>query len=271
LAPPVNLETARAMEAAVREAGALPATVGVLDGDLIVGLSDAELERLADAPGVVKASVRDLPLVVARRLSAGTTVAATAFLARAAGVEVFVTGGIGGVHRGAGASFDISADLPALASTPIVVVCAGAKSVLDLPATLEWLETAGVPVVGYGTDELPGFFVRETGLRLTARADTPAEVAAIHRAQRTLDLRQALLVTAPPPADVAVPADQAAALLDEALAALGEQGVHGGEVTPFLLAEVAARSEGATVTANVALLLNNAQIGAAIARAVRDG
>jgi pseudouridine-5'-phosphate glycosidase len=266
---PTNLETARAMEAAVRSAGALPATVGALDGALIVGLAEAELERLGRADGVVKASVRDLPLVVARRRSAGLTVAATARLARAAGIDVFATGGIGGVHRGAAASFDISADLPVLARTPLVVVCAGAKSVLDLPATLEWLETAGVPVIGYGTDELPGFVVRATGLRLADRADDPAEVAAIYRAQRALGLEQALLVTAPPPAEVAVPAGAAAALLEAALAALGERGVHGGEVTPFLLADLAARSGGATLRANVALLLNNARLGAAIARALR--
>jgi pseudouridine-5'-phosphate glycosidase len=266
---PTNLETARAMEAAVRSAGALPATVGALDGALIVGLAEAELERLGRADDAVKASVRDLPLVVARRRSAGLTVAATARLARVAGIDVFATGGIGGVHRGAAASFDISADLPVLARTPLVVVCAGAKSVLDLPATLEWLETAGVPVIGYGTDELPGFVVRATGLRLAARADDPAEVAAIYRAQRALGLEQALLVTAPPPAEVAVPAGAAAALLEAALAALGERGVHGGEVTPFLLADLAARSGGATLRANVALLLNNARLGAAIARALR--
>jgi pseudouridine-5'-phosphate glycosidase len=266
---PTNLETARAMEAAVRAAGALPATVGALDGALIVGLAEAELERLGRADGVVKASVRDLPLVVARRWSAGLTVAATARLARAAGIDVFATGGIGGVHRGAAASFDISADLPVLARTPLVVVCAGAKSMLDLPATLEWLETAGVPVIGYGTDELPGFIVRATGLRLAARADDPAEVAAIYRAQRALGLEQALLVTVPPPAEVAVPAGAAAALLEAALAALGERGVHGGEVTPFLLGDLAARSGGATLRANVALLLNNARLGAAIAQALR--
>jgi pseudouridine-5'-phosphate glycosidase len=266
---PTNLETARAMEAAVRSAGALPATVGALDGALIVGLAEAELERLGRADGVVKASVRDLPLVVARRWSAGLTVAATARLARAAGIDVFATGGIGGVHRGAAASFDISADLPVLARTPLVVVCAGAKSMLDLPATLEWLETAGVPVIGYGTDELPGFIVRATGLRLAARADDPAEVAAIYRAQRALGLEQALLVTVPPPAEVAVPAGAAAALLEAALAALGERGVHGGEVTPFLLGDLAARSGGATLRANVALLLNNARLGAAIAQALR--
>jgi pseudouridine-5'-phosphate glycosidase len=254
----------------VRAGGATPATIGALDGDLIVGLTDDELRRLAEAEGAIKASVRDLPVVVARRRSAGMTVAATATLARLAGIEVFVTGGIGGVHRGAGASFDISADLPALASTPLVVVCAGAKTVLDLPATLEWLETAGAPVVGYGTDELPGFFVRETGLRLTARADSPAEVAAIHRAQRSLGLPQALLVAVPPPAEAAVPADRAAALLDESLRALGARAVHGGDVTPFLLGDLVERSGGATLRANVALLLSNARVGAAIARALGE-
>ena len=263
-----NIETALAMEAAVRDAGALPATIGVVEGEIIVGLSDEELHCLAASSGVVKASPRDLPVVMARRLSAGTTVAATAFLAHTAGIAVFVTGGIGGVHRQAGQSFDISADLPVLARTPITVVCAGAKSVLDLPATLEWLETAGVPVIGYGTDEFPGFFVRQTGLPLPARADTPDEVAALVGAQRALGLPQALLVAVPPPADAALAREHVQGLLEEALAELTRRGVQGKEVTPFLLSELARRSSGATLETNVALLLNNAAIGAAMARAL---
>ena len=268
LPAPINLETALAMEAAVRAAAAVPATIGLLNGQPTVGLSEDELRRLAAARDVIKASPRDLAVALARGLSGGTTVGATALLAQAAGIGVFVTGGLGGVHRGAATSFDISADLPVLARTPIVVVCAGAKSVLDLPATLEWLETAGVPVVGYGTDELPGFYVRTTGLRLTARADSPEEVAAIVRAQRALGLPPALVVAVPPPADVALAHEDVEAWLAEALVELTRGGVAGREVTPFLLAELARRSEGATLRANVALLLNNAAVGAAIARAL---
>lgn len=265
LSAPANLETALAMEAAVRAAGAVPATIGLLDGVPTIGLSEAELTFLASAPGAIKASPRDLPVALAQGRSAGTTAGATVLLAGMAGIGVFVTGGLGGVHRGAATSFDISADLPVLARTPIVVVCAGAKSVLDLPATLEWLETAGVPVVGYGTDELPGFFVRATGLRLTARADRPEEVAAVAAAQRALGLSQALVVAVPPPAEVTVPSEAVAGWLAAAEAELARRGVVGREVTPFLLAELARRSEGATLRANVALLLNNASIGAAIA------
>jgi pseudouridine-5'-phosphate glycosidase len=265
---PLNLEAVRAMAAAVRAGGATPAVVGALDGRFIVGLDDEELTRLADAPDAVKASIRDLPVVVARRLAAGTTVATTAWLAHRAGIAVFATGGIGGVHRGAATSFDISADLPVLATTPLVVVCAGAKTVLDLPATLEWLETAGVPVVGYGVGELPGFFVPATGLRLAARADTPAEVAAIEAAQRALGLRSALVLAVPPPAAVAVPAADAEAHLQAALADLTAQGVHGSAVTPFLLGHLAEHSGGATLRANLALLTNNAAVGAAVAVAL---
>ncbi|MCC6630048.1 MAG: pseudouridine-5'-phosphate glycosidase [Chloroflexi bacterium] len=268
---PLNLEVVRAMAAAVRAGGATPAIVGALDGRFIVGLDDEQLDRLADAAGAVKASIRDLPVVAARGLAAGTTVATTAWLAHRAGINVFATGGIGGVHRGAAGSFDISADLPVLATTPLVVVCAGAKTVLDLPATLEWLETAGVPVVGYGVDELPGFFAPTTGLRLAARADTPAEVAAIVAAQRALGLRAALVLAAPPPAAVAVPPAEAEAHLAAALADLAAQGIHGNAVTPFLLRHLAEHSGGATLRANIALLTNNAAVGAAIAAALVEG
>lgn len=265
---PLNLATVRAMAMAVRAGGATPAIVGALDGRFIVGLDDEQLDRLADASGAVKASIRDLPVVAARGLAAGTTVATTALLAHMAGIDVFATGGIGGVHRGAAGNFDISADLPVLATTPIVVVCAGAKTVLDLPATLEWLETAGVPVVGYGIDELPGFFVPTTGLRLVARADTPAEVAAIVAAQRALGQRQALVLAVPPPVAVALPAAEAEAHLAAALAAQVAQGIHGSAVTPFLLGQLAEHSDGATLRANIALLTNNASVGAAIAAAL---
>ena len=268
LPAPANLETALAMEAAVREAGAVPATVGLLDGTAVVGLTEQEMRRLATEPDARKASIRDLPMAVARRWSAGTTVAATAALAHAAGIEVFVTGGIGGVHHQGGATFDISADLPVLASVPLVVVCAGAKTILDLPATLEWLETAGVPVVGYGADEFPGFFVRQTGLPLAARVDTPAEVVAITLAQRELGLPQALVLAVPAPAETALAGEATEAMLAAALAELANRRLPGRDVTPFLLGELGRRSGGATLTANIALLLNNARVGAAVAVAL---
>jgi pseudouridylate synthase len=267
---PLNLETSLAMEAEVRDGGAIPATVGIVDGAPIVGLSADQLRRLANDTGVAKASLRDLSVLMATGRSAGTTVAATAWLAHRAGIRVFVTGGIGGVHQDASTSFDISTDLPTLAQTPIVIVCSGAKSVLDLPATLEWLETAGVPVVGYQTDELPGFVVRETGLRLIARADDADTVAAMFRAQRRLGLSQALVVVVPPPAESAVAADLFESWRQDALAELARQRISGKEVTPFLLNELERRSGGVTLRANVALLRQNARVGAAIGRALAE-
>src|SRR5215211_1601884 len=208
---PQNLETARRLEQTVREGGAVPATVAVLGGRLRVGLDAAQLAHLAEADGVRKVSRRDLPLAVARGEDGATTVAGTLWMASRAGVGVFATGGIGGVHRGA--LPDVSADLPALARTPMTVVCSGAKSVLDLPATREWLETHGVTVVGYGCDEMPAFYARASGLPVDARADSPAEVAALAHARRALGMRGALLVTVPVPQDAEVPSD----VLDDAL------------------------------------------------------
>lgn len=270
LPAPHHLNVVRAMERAVREAGALPATIGILDGQPIIGLSDSELIQLSNSRAAVKASPRDLAVILATRRSAGTTVATTTLLAAAAGITVFATGGIGGVHRQANLTFDISADLPVLATTPIVVVCAGGKSILDLPATVEWLETAGVPIIGYATDELPGFFVRQTGLRLAARADTPAEIASLLASQRALGLRQALLVTVPPPEATALPADQVEIWLAAAIAEANQCGVSGRDLTPFLLRQLVERSNGMTLQSNLALLQNNAGVGGAIARAVAD-
>jgi pseudouridine-5'-phosphate glycosidase len=260
---PLNLETARRLEQIVRESGAVPATVAVLDGRLRVGLNEVELERLAFSDGVLKVSRRDLSLTVARRLDGATTVAGTLWIASRAGLKVFATGGIGGVHRGA--LPDVSADLPELARTPLTVVCSGAKSVLDLPATREWLETHGVSLVGYRTDELPAFYTRRSGLRTDARADTPEEVAAIARARDALSLEGALVVAVPVPSEFEVDAELLEESLREALTEAERQGVGGRELTPFLLTHMSRSSGGATLRANVALLETNARVAAEIA------
>jgi pseudouridine-5'-phosphate glycosidase len=263
---PRNLEVGRALEAEVRSGGATPATVGVIGGVPIVGLDDVEVVRMATAEGVLKLSTRDLAVPVARGLDGATTVAATMFLAQRAGVQVFATGGIGGVHRGE--ARDVSADLTELGRTPMIVVCAGAKSVLDLPATREALETAGVLVVGWMTDELPAFYARESGLSVDVRADCAEEVADLWRAHRGLGSPGAILLCVPPPPEQALPADAIEATIREALALADRAGVTGKEVTPFLLRAVAESTGGRAPEANVALLLNNARVGAAVAAAL---
>lgn len=263
---PRNLEVGRALEAEVRAGGAVPATVAVVGGVPSVGLSAAEVERIASAAGVLKLSSRDLPVAVARGADGATTVAGTMWLARRAGVEVFATGGIGGVHRGE--PRDVSADLAELQRTPMVVVCAGAKSILDLPATREALETAGVLVVGWGTDELPAFYARESGLGVDCRVESAAEVAALWRARAALGLPGALLLCVPPPAEAALPAAEVDAAIAEALAAADRAGVRGKEVTPWLLRAVAERTGGRSLEANVALLRSNARVAAAVAGAL---
>ena len=265
---PQNLETARRLEQAVREGGAVPATVAVLGGRLCVGLEEAQLARLAEGEGVRKVSRRDLALAVARGEDGATTVAGTLWIASRARVKVFATGGIGGVHRGQ--LPDISADLPELARTPMTIVCSGAKSVLDLPATREWLETHGVCVVGYGCDEMPAFYTRHSGLPLDARADTPEEVARVARARDALGLEAALVVTAPVPEGFEVDEHVMEESLSEALSVAAARGVTGRELTPFLLAHMSWRSGGATLRANVALLENNARVAAEIAVAMSD-
>lgn len=265
-APPANLDVARRIEAAVREEGARPATIAVLEGQVRVGLSEAEVAHLASDHSARKVSLRDLPLVVAQDASGGTTVAATIHLARRAGIHVFATGGIGGVHRGH--PEDVSADLPALASNPIVVVCAGAKAILDLPRTLEYLETHGVPVIGYGTDEFPAFYSRRSGLRLDARVETPEEIAEMARARGELDLTAALLVCVPVPEVEEMPAARAEAAIAQAVAEAETRGVSGKALTPFLLARLVELTGGQARQANEALLLNNACVAARIARAL---
>ncbi len=265
---PQNLETARRLEQTVREGGAVPATVAVLGGRLCVGLEEAQLERLAEGEGVRKVSRRDLPLAVARAEDGATTVAGTLWIASRAGVKVFATGGIGGVHRGQ--LPDISADLPELARTPMTVVCSGAKSVLDLPATREWLETHGVCVLGYGCDEVPAFYTRRSGLAADARADTAEEVARVARARDALGLEPALVVTVPVPEGFEVDEQVMEESLSEALSVAAERGVTGRELTPFLLAHMSWRSGGATLRANIALLENNARVATEIAVALND-
>ncbi len=265
---PRNLELARRMEAIVRDCGATPATVAILRGQVKVGLTDDELFYLANTDGVWKVSRRDFGAIAARKADGATTVAGTMIAAAWAGIKVFATGGIGGVHRGD--RTDVSADLPELARTSVAVVCAGAKSILDLPATLEWLETAGVPVIGLQTDEFPAFYSRSSGLRLPegARAETPAEAAAMVKAKWDMGLTGGAVIAAPIPAEAALPADEIDAAIDRALAAAEAQGVKGKAVTPFLLAKVAELTGGHSLKANIALLENNARVAAEVAAAL---
>ena len=268
---PANVEVARAMEAAVRAEGAVPATIALLDGRIVVGLDDAQIERLGSEQDVLKASRRDLGVALARRATAATTVAGTIACAALAGIRVFATGGIGGVHRGAPSSFDISADLIELARSPVLTVCAGAKAILDLPLTLEYLETHGVPLIGFQTGELPAFYTPTSGLPVPHRAETPAEVAAIAHAQWTTGLGGGLLVTCPIPARHALAAEAAEAAIQTALDEAAAAGIRGPATTPFLLARVADLTGGESLAANRALLLNNATIAARIAQALAAG
>jgi len=265
---PANLEVTRRMQSAVREQGALPATIAVLEGEARVGLSDEELARLASDQAARKVSLRDMPVILAQGASGGTTVAATMHLAYRAGVRVFATGGIGGVHRGH--PEDVSADLTALASIPIVVVCAGAKAILDLPRTLEFLETYGVPVIGYGTDEFPAFYSSRSDLRLDARVETPDEVAQIAQARAELGLSAALLVCVPVPETDALPFGEAEAAIAQAVEEAEAAGVGGKALTPFLLARMVELTGGRARRANEALLVNNARVAARIARALGE-
>jgi len=267
LSYPQNLETAQALEQAVRENGAIPATIAIIEGKIRVGLTEGELQRLATQKGVRKVSRRDLPIAVARGEDGATTVAATMCVAALAGIEVMATGGIGGVHRGQPS--DISADLPELAQTRVAVVCSGAKSILDLPLTLEWLETHGVPILGYQTDEFPAFYSRQSGLPVDARVDTPEEAARIIRAKWELGLEGGVLVAAPVPEEVELPRELAEEAIARALAAAQEQGITGKALTPFLLSRIAQLTEGASVEANITFLKNNAAVAARIAGALR--
>lgn len=266
---PQNLDLARAMEDEVRALGAIPATIGVVRGAPTVGMGAADIERFARASDVLKLSRRDIAYAVAARRDGATTVAATMALAAQAGVVVFATGGIGGVHRGAHASWDISADLTELARTPVLVVCAGAKAILDLPATLEYLETAGVPVLGLGTDAFPAFYSADSGLLVPARVESAAHAAEVWRAHREFGVG-GMLLAVPPPAEVALPAARVEAAIARALDRAEAAGVRGQAVTPFLLGAVAEETEGESMRANIALLRQNARVAAQIAQTLTN-
>ena len=258
---PKNVETALLVEQTIRDNGAVPATIAVIGGRLKAGLSHEEIEYLGKTGrGVAKASRRDLPALVARGADGATTVTTTMIIAHMAGIRVFATGGIGGVHRGAEVTMDISADLEELAQTPVMVVCAGAKSILDLGLTLEYLETKGVPVIGYGTDELPAFYTRHSGFGVDYRVDSPEELAAMFRAQRELDYKGGMLVTNPIPEQYAMDKAVIDKAIEQALAECKAQGVHGKETTPFLLARVVELTGGDSLESNIQLVLNNAAV-----------
>ncbi len=271
LPAPRNLETAAGCESAVRAAGAIPATIGLIEGRPVIGLDSDQIRAIAGRSDVAKVNLSNLARVIATGGWGATTVAATLHLAHRAGIGVFATGGIGGVHRGAEQSFDISSDLTALAACPVVTVCAGAKSILDLPRTLEALETLGVPVVGYRTSELPAFYSRSSGLELDLRADRPAEIAALARTHWELGFKTAILVVVPVPAEDEVPPAVIGSTIDEALEAAAAGAITGKALTPFLLARIAERTEGRSLRANISLLLNNARVAGEIARALSDG
>ncbi len=260
---PQNLETAYKLERIVRDVGAVPATIAIFGGDVHVGLNDEQFERLASGKDIRKISRRDIPVAAARKLDCATTVATTAFFAHRAGLRVFATGGIGGVHRGN--ANDVSADLPELAITPIVVVCSGAKIILDLPATREWLETYGITVLGWQCDEFPAFYSRSSGLAVDERVESARDVIRIAEARNDMGLRNAILVAVPVPEKYEIGKDEIEQLLAVALRSAAEHNVSGKELTPFLLAQLSSRSKGRTLEANIALLENNARVAARIA------
>ena len=262
---PRNVETAREAEKIARDAGVAPATIAVLDGRIAVGLTEEQLERLATEKDVLKVSRRDMAWALAQRRTGATTVSATMLAAAKAGISVFATGGIGGVHRRAQETFDVSADLTELASTSVLVVSAGGKAILDLPKTLEVLETLGVPVVGFGTNEFPAFYSRSSGLSLLLRVDTPAQAAAVLQAQRSLGFPQGILVANPVPAEYEIPRQDMERWIDQAISDLTVRGVTGKAITPFLLSRIVELSGGKSLETNVRLFHNNAALGSAIA------
>ena len=266
---PQNVETALKVEQIIRDNGAVPATIAILGGRLKAGLTPEEIEYLGkQGQAVTKASRRDLAVLVARKADGATTVTTTMMIAHMAGIQIFATGGIGGVHRGAETTMDISADLEELAATPVMVVCAGAKSILDLGLTLEYLETHGVPVIGYGTKELPAFYTRKSGFEVDYRMDTPEEIAAAFHASRELGLKGGMLVTNPIPEEFAMDHDVINKAIDEAIAQANAQGIHGKATTPFLLAKVKELTGGDSLDSNIQLVFNNARLAARTAAAL---
>ena len=262
---PRNVETAIAVEDVIRAEGVMPATIAIIGGKIKIGLTKEEIEYLGTATDVLKVSRRDFPLVISKKMNGATTVAGTMICAKMAGIKLFVTGGIGGVHRGAGESFDISADLEELKVTDVAVVCAGVKSILDIGATLEYLETSGVPVVTYGTEDFPAFYSSKSGFKSECRLDDPAEIAGLIKAKHELGLAGGMLIACPIPAEDEIPYEKMDVVINKALEECEAQKITGKRITPFLLSKVKDLTEGASLDANVKLVLNNAKIGAQIA------
>lgn len=266
---PQNVETALRVEQTIRDNGAVPATIAIIGGQLKAGCAKEEIEYLGKkGQAVIKASRRDLPVLIARKEDGATTVTTTMIIAAMAGIKVFATGGIGGVHRGAQQTFDISADLEELAQTPVMVICAGAKSILDLGLTLEYLETKGVPVIGFGTDELPAFYTRHSGFNVDYRIDTPEELAAAFKAKIDCGLKGGMLVTNPIPEQFSMPKEIIDRAIEQAIREMDEAGIHGKQCTPFLLAKVKDLTGGDSLAANIQLVLNNARLAAQTAKAL---
>ena len=266
---PQNVETALQVEQTIRENGAVPATIAIIGGQLKAGCTPEEIEYLGKkGQAVIKASRRDLPVLIARKADGATTVTTTMIIAAMAGIKVFATGGIGGVHRGAQQTFDISADLEELAQTPVIVICAGAKSILDLGLTLEYLETKGVPVIGYQTDELPAFYTRQSGFKVDYRIDTPEELAAAFQAKLDCGLKGGMLVTNPIPEQYSMPKEVIDAAINQAIQEMDAAGIHGKQCTPFLLAKVKDLTGGESLASNIQLVLNNARLAAKTACAL---
>ena len=262
---PKNVETALAVEEVIRNNGAIPATIAIIGGKIKIGLTPEEIEYLGTAQNVLKVSRRDFPIVISNKMDGATTVAGTMIAANMAGIKVFVTGGIGGVHRGAGESFDISADLEELKMTNVTVVCAGVKSILDIPATLEYLETAGVPVVTYGADEFPAFYSRKSGCQAELRLDSAKEIADMIKTKDEMNLRGGVLVACPVPEEDEIPFEKMDGVIKKALKDCEEKGIKGKRITPFLLSKVKDLTDGHSLEANIKLVLNNAEVGAKIA------
>ncbi len=266
---PENLEVAREVENIIRGYGAVPATIALMGGKVKIGLNDQEIELLATSEEVLKASRRDLSVILAQKFTASTTVAMTMLVANWVGIDIFVTGGIGGVHRDAPKTMDISADLQELSKTPVAVVCAGAKSILDLELTLEYLETMGVPIIGFQTDEFPAFYCRESGLKLDYRVENEIEIANIIRIHQELGLENGILIANPLNKEFALPANYLQRLIDQAIAEAKKQNIKGKKLTPYLLDKINALSQGKCLNANIELIKNNAHLGARIACALK--
>lgn len=263
---PKNVETALVVEQVIRDNGAIPATIGIIDGNAIVGMSPDEIEEFGKRQGIIKVSRRDLPVVYAKKLWAATTVAATMIIAAQAGIEIFVTGGIGGVHRGAEHTFDISADLDELSKTNVTVICAGAKAILDLPLTLEYLETKGVPVLGYQTKELPAFYTSSSGLAVDYEVKDPSEMASIIKEKRVNHLEGGILLTNPIPEEYAMDKEIINSAIDKALEMMDKEGIKGKACTPYLLKTIVSLTGGDSLESNIRLVLNNAKLGALVAK-----